>query len=184
MKTMAIALALGAGHVSGVLGHDVSLAATSEISQRFVCERSYTNFAWGYQHSGIFVDREGRVYRFSDRTDVLRRPPQRPDLTEAEMDQNYGAERQLVRTVSSDELLAMYRLIPAAAKGHHSKRVSAGADRGASVSACYVFDAAEKRYRKVELAVAGDWEYRNLAPEAQELAVWLASLARPTQDRK
>ena len=155
--------------------------APNEIVQRFVCERSYTNFAWGYQHSGIYVDREGGVYRFPVENRVRPRPLQHANPTEAEMEAKYGQSVALIGRVPADALLAMFRLIPAAAKGGHSERVSASRDRGAFVSACYLFDAAEKRYREVELDVKGDWEYRNLAPEAETLTKWLASLDRPLE---
>ena len=92
------------------------------------------------------------------------------------MEAKYGSQRTLLRTVSAGELRAMYQLIPAAAKGRLSKKVSAGADRGASASVCYLFDPAAKRYHEVELDVVGDWTYRNLAPEAQKLTAWLAAL--------
>jgi hypothetical protein len=157
--------------------------AHSEIVQRFVCERSYTNFARGYQHSGFYVDREGGVYRFSVEAETLAPSLPPPDPTEAGIEATYGSGIVLVGRVAADELLAMFRLIPAAARAGYSKRVSAGADRGALVSACYLFDAAQKRYRAVELDVKGDWEYRNLAPEAETLAKWLMSLERPPEHK-
>jgi hypothetical protein len=155
--------------------------APNEIVQRFVCERSYQNFAWGYQHSGIYVDREGSVYRFPVEDRARPGPLQQPNPTEAEMEAKFGQSVALIGRVPADELLAMFRLIPAAAKGGYSERVSASRDRGAFVTACYLFDAAEKRYREVELDVKGDWEYRNLAPEAETLTKWLASLDRPLE---
>ncbi len=108
----------------GLVGHGGS-TTTGQIVQRFVCERSYTNFATGYQHSGIYVDRDGGVYRFDVQIAGYPRLPQGPDLTEAEMENKYGAERKLLRTVAAGELQAMFQLIRAAAKGHLSKKVSA-----------------------------------------------------------
>jgi hypothetical protein len=180
MKTALVLVAVGALGVAAQSGSSQSVA---RIPQRFVCERSYTNFAWGYQHSGIYVDREGVVYQFNVRVAGYPKLPHGPDRTESEMENKYGPDTKVLRTVSASELRAMYELIPAAAKGPLSKRVSAGADRGASVSACYLFDPGSNRYREVELEVVGDWTYRNLAPEARKLAAWLASLARPPQDK-
>jgi hypothetical protein len=159
--------------------------AGGEIAQRFVCERSYTNFAWGYQHRGIFIDRDGGLFRFSASTSTLPRPARSSDLGEAEMEAKYGPGPTLVRTVPREELLAMFRLIAPAAKGEHSKRAESGTrDFGSITSACYLFDPAAGRYREVELDVKGDWEYRNLAPEAQKLAAWLESLEpRPGEQR-
>jgi hypothetical protein len=152
--------------------------ADDEIVQRFVCERSHTNFARGYRHAGIYVDREGGVYRFSVRSTALPRTDG-SSRTEAEMDAKYGPGSTRVRTVPREELLAMFRLIRGAAAGRYSPRVSAGADRGALVSACYLIDA--ERYREVVLDVKGDWEYRNLTSEAQKLTAWLESLERSSE---
>ena len=146
------------------------------IVQRFLCERSYMNHAYGYRHSGIFVDRDGSIYEFRVEHTIPPQPRRTPDLTEAEMDDKYGTERRRIGTVPAVELRAMYQLIPAAARGRFSRTVSGGADRGGVVSSCYVFDTVTKRYREIELTVAGDWEYHNLAPEARTLATWLASL--------
>jgi hypothetical protein len=175
---------LTVGYVLGILGHDPSRVSVEQISQRFVCERSYTNFAWGYQHGGIFVDHDGGVYRFAVRGTSRLAPASTDGLDEAELEAKFGPDRTLLRTVSKDELLAMFRLIPAAAKGRNSERVSVSRDRGALVSACYSFDAKKRRYRLIELDVKGDWEYRNLAPEAHKLAEWLATLDRPLQEKK
>ena len=180
---MKLALVLVAGGALGIVPNG-STQSIAPLRQRFVCDSGHTNFAWGYQHSGIYVDRDGAVYRFAVRTNRFPRLLQTPDLTEAEMDEKYGSERKLIRTLPTDEVRAMYDLIPGAAKGALSKRVPRGMDMGASVSACYLFDATSKRYRKVELDVTGDWEYRNLAPEARKLAAWLASLASTTQEKK
>jgi hypothetical protein len=35
-----------------------------QIVQRFVCERTYVNFAYGVQNFGIFINGAGGVYRF------------------------------------------------------------------------------------------------------------------------
>jgi hypothetical protein len=139
-----------------------------EIVQRFICERSYTNFAWGYAHTGIYVDRDGGVYRFSVRSATLPRTAGSA-RTEPEMRAKYGPDAVRVRTVPRAELLANFRLIAAAAKGEYSPRVAGGADRGATVSSCYLFDGADGRYREVVLDAQGDWQYRNLSSEARKL---------------
>lgn len=143
--------------------------------QRFLCERSYINFAWGFQLRGIFVDRDGRVYRF-DNSGTRPSLASGPEFSEAELAAKYGERTTLVRTVPREQLDEMTRLIPAAAKGRLSDRTSPARDSGSLASLCYVFDATRGSYRKVELDVKGDWEYHNLAPEARRLAAWLESL--------
>lgn len=179
MKTIAIALTLG-----GIAWPAGGAQTTDAIVQRFVCERSYTNFAWGYQHGGIFVDRDGRVHRFAVRGTARLAPASTDGLDEAELEAKFGPGPTLLRTVPKDELLAMFRLIPAAAKGRNSEAASVSRDSGAFVSACYLFDTKTQRYRRIELDVKGDWEYRNLAPEAHQLVTWLAALDQPLQEKK
>jgi hypothetical protein len=153
--------------------------------QNVICERSYTNFAWGYQHQGIYVDRHGNLYRYAYQRGDHPWSPQRPDSpTPQELEAKYDHGRTLIRRIDPQELLKMFSLVKPASKGRYSKRVQRGADQGAIVSQCYVFDGATGRYRAIELKVAGDWHYENLAPSAKELAQWLESLQATVAQRQ
>ncbi len=148
--------------------------------RKWVCERSYTNFAWGYQHQGIYVDHQGNLYRYAYHTGDRPWSPQRTDApTEQELAEKYGHGRELIKRIDQQELLRLSSLLEPASRGPYSRRVQRGADQGAIVSQCYVFDAATGRYKEIELQVAGDWRYGNLAPSAQELMRWLESLDTP-----
>ena len=147
------------------------------VEQKFLCERSYTNFAWGYQHSGTYVDNEARVYRYSARRQVA--PKQESVVTEAELEEKYSQGRTLLRTVPPDDIDRMRRLIADASKGPYSEKVQRGADAGATVSSCYVYDGNGKTYREIELDVRGDWSYRNVSPAARQLTEWLTAISKP-----
>jgi len=150
------------------------------MKQKFLFERSYTNFAWGYQHAGIYLDNQGNVYSYAYQMGEKPWSPQQADsFTEPELEERYSHGRKLVRTIDSKELLEKYRLIGQASKGQYSKRLQRGADQGAYVSSCYVYDEATGRYKEIELRVKGDWNYENLSPAARELAEWLESLKAP-----
>jgi hypothetical protein len=145
--------------------------------QKFLFERSYTNFAWGYQHAGVYIDNQGYVYSYAYQIGEKPWSPQQADsFTELELEERYSHARKLVRTVDSKELLEKYKLIGQASKGQYSKRLQKGADQGAFVSSCYVYDEATGRYKEIELRVKGDWNYENLSPAARELADWLETL--------
>ena len=149
----------------------------SQPTPKIYCERSYTNFAWGYQHNGIYVDAEGNLYNYSyQRSDKPWSPKQSEVPTAQELEDKYSHGKKLIRKIEPQELQAKFNLLAAARQGQLSKRKQSGADMGSNVCRCYVFDEANSRYKEVELRVQGDWSYENLAPSAKELADWLEAL--------
>lgn len=175
MKILSLTVILACFYCGYALTHQSHSASAEKLGkQKFLFETSYTNFAWGYQHRGTYIDNQGNVYEFAYKPGDKHWQPQQPDsLTERELEEQYSHGRKLIRTIERKELLEKYRLIEKAAKGEFSKRVSRGADMGAYVSSCYLYDEHTGRYRRVELRVTGDWSYENLSPAAGELADWL-----------
>ncbi len=160
-------------------------SSTQQTAQRIFCERSYTNFAWGFQHRGIYVDSEGDVFRYEYQRDDRVWSPKQPDSpTEQELEDKYNHGRKAIGKVGPQELHEKYRLVEPASRGRLSKHVQRGADQGESVSRCYLLDAAAGRYKEVELKVAGDWSYENPAPSAKELTKWLESLEASKEEQK
>ncbi len=149
------------------------------IKQKFLCESSHTNFAWGFSHHGIYVDNQGNVYKFDYGTNAEPWPlvPVPPDsVTEQALEERYSHGRKLIGKIDSKDLLEKYRLIAPASKGQYSKHVQQGADQGGNAEICYLYDEATGRYTDIELREQGDWSYENLSPEAKQLAEWLKSL--------
>jgi hypothetical protein len=143
----------------------------------FYCERSHTNHAWSYQHRGIYVDPRGGVFRFEHgRGDqaLLRVPAD--SMTEQALLARFAPGRAPVGTVAPAEMAERYRQVVAAVGGELSERRRRGADMGATVSRCFLPDAAGV-YREVFLQQSGDWEQQNLSPAAAKLDGWLDSLA-------
>jgi hypothetical protein len=154
--------------------------ASQTTGQRIYCERSYSNFAKGFRHYGIYVDPSGDVYSYEYQSgDKVWLPKQPHAPTEQELEEKYGHGRRLVRKVDPRELREKYRLVEPASRGRPSKGVQGGYDMGETVSRCYLLDAATGRYREVELKVAGDWSYENLSPSARALTKWLESIEAP-----
>ncbi|MFN7929799.1 MAG: hypothetical protein U0Y68_18010 [Blastocatellia bacterium] len=150
---------------------------TTMNTQKIYCEQSYTNFAWGYQHHGIYVDSEGNLYSYSYQPkDKPWSPKQDAAPTAAELEEKYSHGRQFIRKLDAQEWEAKRKLFAAAHDGKLSDRKQSGADMGANICRCYVSDEAGQQYKEVTLRVQGDWSYENLAPSAKTLADWLESL--------
>lgn len=148
----------------------------------FYCEHSYTNFATGYQHVGTYVDGQGRVFAFgSESSDAAVKPwqPKQPDSpTRQEVEVKYSHDRRQVGTIDAERLTAVRRWLADARTGSLSKKTQRGADMGSTASQCWIREGSREDYRSIELAVDGDWSYRNTAPAAAELTRWLQSLAK------
>lgn len=145
--------------------------------ESFFCERSYTNYARGYRHRGLYVDAVGGVFLYEHgRADypLLRVPAD--SLTEQALLARYTPGRVSVATVSPAEVAARYLEVLQAREGTLTERVRRMADAGATVRRCWLPDAGGV-YREVFLRQTGDWERENRSPAAARLSRWLDSLA-------
>lgn len=154
-----------------------TVAPAETQARPFFCERSHTNFAWSYQHRGIYVDASGAVFRFRHgRGDqaLLRVPAD--SLTERALLARFAPGRESAGSVTPTEMVERYRQAVAAREGALSERRRRGADMGATIRRCFLPDDAGI-YREVLLRQTGDWEMENRAPDAVRLSAWLDSLA-------
>jgi hypothetical protein len=143
----------------------------------FYCERSHTNHARSYQHRGIYVDPQGEVFSFEHgRGDqaLLQVPPD--SMTEAALLARLTPGRARADTIAAAEMAQRYGQVLQARDGALSARRRRGADMGATVTRCFLPDAAGV-YREVLLRQRGDWEQQNTSPAAAQLSEWLDSIA-------
>ena len=87
-------------------------------------------------------------------------------------------DRRQVGTIDAQKLSEVRRWLADARKRSLSKKAQRGADRGSIASQCWIREGSGDGYREVELAVDGDWHYRNTAPAAAELTRWLQTLVK------
>src|SRR4051812_9538504 len=83
----------------------------------FLCERSYTNFAWGYQSSGIYIDTNGHVFRFDARTRPPSSLPPTDSIPHDELEARYAQNRTQTAVVSPDKLTSVRAQVAVAANG-------------------------------------------------------------------
>ncbi len=154
-------------------------------TNKVYCERSSTNFAWGYQHNGIYVDAEGNLYSYSYQPKDRPWSPKQGDApTAEELADKYNHGKKLIRKIEPQEWQAKLKLLASASQGKLSKRKQSGADMGSNVCRCYVFDEMSNRFNEVALRVQGDWSYENLAPSAKALADWLEGLGVSSEKKQ
>ncbi len=142
------------------------------IRQKFLFEITYVNHAWGFQLRGIYIDNQGRVYKYDHSHEVWQ--PSNPELyTEEELFRKFESNKEFVKTVDKQVLFEMYNLINAANEGMLSKPVSNCADAGFTAYLAYLFDRKAHTYKPILLYQTGDWAQKNLSQSAKVLYEWL-----------
>jgi hypothetical protein len=156
-------------------GQDSPPSAAS-IDPVFDCYR--TNSAWGLVYSGKVIDRDGWILSYGERDKALPEPRKSDDhklYDAAELQAKYADGTRGSR-IEASALAEHVALIEKASAGKIVSTYTGVRDAGTSTCHAYIFDAAAKRYRDVELGSdegAADQRVSNDAPEAQALLQWL-----------
>jgi hypothetical protein len=151
-------------------------APAAPIDPMFDCYSA--NSAWGLAYSGKVIDRSGRIWSYEARGKAL------PDAVKDKGVGYYAATALVAKfagstagaLVDATTLAEKNSLIEKAAAGKITQTDTGVRDAGSSTCHAYVFDAASKRYRDVELGSdggVGDRHVGNDAAEAQMLLQWL-----------
>jgi len=156
-------------------GQDSSTSATS-IDPVFDCY--HANSAWGLTYSGKVIDRDGWILSYGARGKALPEPRKSHDHTlydAADLLAKYAGGTRGSR-IEASALAEHVALIEKASTGKIASTYTGVRDAGTSTCHAYVFDAAARRYRDVELGSdegAADQRVSNDTAEAQALLQWL-----------
>jgi len=138
---------------------------------RYLFEVTYTNYAWGYNHRGMYVDSAGRIHTFTwPRSGEHWEPRESETYTDAELAAKYAPGAMSGGSVQPDSLNAMLDQMRSASEGSFSDTTRPMADAGVTRSSLYLYDPAEGTYRRIPLRQRGDFRFDNLAPSARTLA--------------
>lgn len=181
MRQQAYRAALCVGFVLLGCESPTELAPDQEI----LFQVGYENYAWGYQRSGWYVDREGDVWTLDpapmwrDEVDALRqgRVPA-ASYPAAEMEDGYGAARDsLVFSLPAVEVMEMSRLIRGAARGTYSQPEGTASDAGLHLVGALLYSSSDDSYRRIVVSIRGDWTVLNRSREARQLEEWIRQVS-------
>lgn len=146
-------------------------------SQNYLFEVEYINHAWGYQHSGIVIEQNGEMFRYSWGTSSPYWTPTPNELYSLiELETKFNHNRQLIRILPKDTIAAMVGLNSTATVGSYSDTVAVGADAGAVLFSIYQFDSSTQRYQRIPLRLTGDYTFERKSDAATVIANWLEKL--------
>ncbi len=149
-----------------------AMSSRPSIKQEYLFEFSHINFAWGFQMSGMYIDKQGNVYTY-DHSHEPWKPSSDEYLTEQDLQEKFAHKNEQVKSIDISVLKRMHKLIIPASRGKLSERVNRCFDFGSGSYSTYLYDAQTKRYTNVLLYQYGDWAKKNLSEEAKVLYEWL-----------
>ncbi len=140
-------------------------------------ESDYVNHAWGYQHSGWFLDNHGKIrkYEMPDQ-EKWNKPDNDGFISKEDLAENFELANTLVRELARSTVKEKEGLIAGSLDGEMSDPVNRAADMGSFGWYTYLWDADKEMYKRQVLGIAGDWEQFNLATDAQALLQWLKTI--------
>ena len=137
---------------------------------KFLFERTYVNYAWGYRLQGSYIDNRGNIYSYEYPHDASPWTPADYDsLTEADLRAKYDSSATPTGHIDLDVLRWMYSLIPGAAQGTITDPVQRCADFGKVDYLAYVYSPETQTYKTVLLYRAGDFAMMNTSEDAHRL---------------
>lgn len=92
------------------------------------------------------------------------------------MQRNMAACDSVLKKIDSKELALYAGKALSCADGPFTKPQNTMADAGERIFAIYIFDTANRRYKKVILNVTGDWSQQNLAANTKEVVDWMTGI--------
>ncbi len=145
--------------------------------QKYLFEVQYINYAWGYIHSGFYINKKGEIYQFRyDRDSEQWRSNPDNYYTEEELKDKYSPNHEFVATLEKSDVLAKKELIPTIMESSYSDSVQIGADQGAKRYICYYYDSKKKEYLRIIIEQEGDWSFNKQSAAADSVVNWLKKL--------
>ena len=135
------------------------------------------NFAWGKQHSGFIIDKNGSIKVFENPV-KWNFPTVDNELSAEEMAENLSNSALSSTSIPVQEVQEYASKIYTVNPNKLSKRVSEGADRGAIIVLMYRYNPGSKTYQQVILSETGDWNAENSDKHAKQIREWLQGIRK------
>ena len=143
--------------------------------RKIVFEYEYINYAWGYNHSGWFIDTTGLVYyhKSVNEHEIWNSADNSGYLSEGALQQNFNLSDTVIYTLNKTEVKGKAALNRFVTTDNFSEILHPMADAGIGTLYCYVWDKEVLKYRRLFLAESGDLRQANNDPDAILLTHWL-----------
>jgi hypothetical protein len=142
----------------------------------------YINYAWGYQHSGFYIDSYGNVLTF-EKPDEWNFGDSDNVLSSVNLFENLNKCSVSQKVIPSPELSKYARHIENIASSKLSAPRNAGADMGSVRYVCYKYNEETDSYRGYLIKMEGDYTCENLNYYSKKVASWLEEISKEVNSK-
>lgn len=151
----------------------------AEPEQLVVCEVSYLNHAWGFQHGGVYIDPQGSIAEFKySAADSQWAPNRGQSMTQGDLREKYRPGNRVIGKVCPRQMIWLRDELNKVRYAPISKPAHAASDAGTHFTQCWMFESETATGQNVRLRETGDFESRNLSDSAPALANWIEAVVQ------
>jgi hypothetical protein len=144
---------------------------------KYVFAVVFENYAWGEQKKGIYIDKDGKLYRYDISSMQLNSILNEKSLTSAQMDTYFTVTPNLEESITSQIMAANVVKLQQAKSGTLAAETQECNDAGTYVYLGFEYNQALDSYTPITLYRTGDHRQENTQAQALELKSWLVEKA-------
>lgn len=143
--------------------------------QEILFQFEYVNYAWGYQHNGFLIDKEGNILTYNN-PEGWNFPDKEFGLTVNQVLENINICKLSGKKVSKSELQKYTNYIENIASSKVSALKNVAADAGSIKYICYLFSEDSGMYKGSIIKMEGDFTCENLNFYTKKVTTWMKDI--------
>lgn len=144
--------------------------------QSILFQFEYINYAWGYQHQGFLIDKDGNVLTYKN-PENWNFPDNDFILTENQIAGNIASCVHSGKKISKDELNKYSNYIRNISSTKVTAMKNVAADAGSLKYICYLFSENTGIYKGYIIKLEGDFTCENLNFYSKKVAMWMKDIS-------
>ena len=148
--------------------------------QTILFQYEYINYAWGYQHNGFIIDKEGNVLTYNN-PEIWNFADNDLSISESQVAQNIVNSLPSNKKISKEELQKYTNYIKNIASSKVTALKNIAADAGSTEFICYQFSENTGMYKGYIIKMEGDFTCENLNFYSKKVTTWMRSINNSIQ---
>ena len=158
-------------------GCEKTIYDLTDLNQVVIFQTEYINHAWGFQHSGVFIDTLGNARSYS-LPNSWNLPDEDSYISKSDLQENYSKAVDIQCFVEEDEIIYYFNKLYQAQFGSLTDPKHVAADAGSTSYFGYLYNSKKDMYKQVLLRQNGDVLIENKSSGAKQIYDWLRNLCK------